>query len=239
MTILEEQFNHRLKKSKQAVIDLKNVGKTYLIHHEKPTLSEDLAKYLKREKTESYVALSKVNLKIYPGEKVGFYGPNGAGKSTLLKLIAGISHPTTGTIKTVGRLVSLIDLAAGFHPDLSGEENILLNGLIIGMSKQEIEAKKQAIINFADIGDFINVPLYTYSTGMQLRLGFSIAIHADPDILILDEVVTTGDENFRKKTENAMNEMFNNDKTVLIVSHWLDFLKDNCSRLIYLDKESK
>jgi len=237
MTSLEEQFNHHLlDNSKRAVIVLKNVSKTYIIHHEKPTLVENLSQRLNCQHVEKYLALENINLKIFPGEKVGFYGPNGVGKSTLLKLIAGISYPTTGKISTKGRIVSLIDLAAGFHPDLTGEENILLNGLIVGMSKKEIMQKMTKIIAFADIGNFINVPLYTYSSGMKLRLGFSVAIHADPDILILDEVVTAGDESFRQKTELAMDKMFNNDKTVLIVSHWLEFLQKNCSRLIYLKR---
>lgn len=245
MTTLEERFNHRLSKSRAVaisglvdspVIVLKNVSKTYIVHHEKPTLAEDFGKWLKREKNKEFQALNKINLKIFPGEKVGFYGPNGVGKSTLLKLIAGICRPTTGSVETIGRIVSLIDLEAGFHPDLTGEENILLNGLIIGMSKQEILQELSKIIAFADLGDFINAPLYTYSSGMKLRLGFSVAIHAHPDILILDEVIAAGDENFRQKTEKVFDDMFKNDKTILVVSHWLEFLEKNCSRLICLKK---
>jgi len=237
MTSIEEKFNHRRsKKLLRPVIVLSKVSKTYLIHHAKPTLAEDLTKWLKRERMEKFTAIKNLNLKIHAGEKVGFYGPNGVGKSTLLKLIAGISQPTSGAVKTSGRIVSLIDLEAGFHPDLTGEENILLNGLIIGMSKQEIVKQMVKIIEFADLGNFINAPLYTYSSGMKLRLGFSVAIHANPDILLLDEVIAAGDEVFRKKTELVLKEMFENDKTVLIVSHWLEFLEKNCSRLIYLKK---
>lgn len=237
MTILDEQLALTTNSpKKRAVIELKNVNKTYLVHHQKPTFIEDLLKFFRGQLTEEFVALSNVNLKIFSGEKVGFYGPNGAGKSTLLKLIAGISQPTSGQIVTRGRIVSLIDLEAGFHPELSGEENILLNALVLGMSKKEVAKQLPAMIAFADLGDFITAPLYTYSSGMKLRLGFSVAIHAKPDILILDEVITAGDENFRHKTEQAIQNFQAQGKTVLLVSHWLEFLEKNCNRLIFLKK---
>ncbi|MFA6814594.1 MAG: ABC transporter ATP-binding protein [Patescibacteria group bacterium] len=236
MTILEEKILYENRFSDEVVINLTNVSKKYIITHEKPTLVEDVNRILRFQQKEEYWALKNINLKIYKGEKVGFYGLNGVGKTTLLKIIAGISAPTRGKVKTKGKIVSLISLDAGFHPDLTGQENIFLNGLVIGMSRSEIKNKFKQIIDFAGIGDFITAPLYTYSSGMRLRLGFSIAIHAQPDILLLDEIITMGDEQFRKKTSNLMKKMFNNGVTLLIVSHQLQYLRANCNRLIELTK---
>src|SRR5690606_20463507 len=131
--------------------------------------------------------------------KIGIIGPNGAGKTTLLKIISGITTPTGGSVVVRGRVASLIELTAGFHPELTGEENVFLNGLIIGMTRKEIEKKYKKIATFSGLGKFMSTPLYTYSSGMALRLGFSIAVHSNPDILILDETVAVGDESFRKK----------------------------------------
>ena len=233
---LKEVFNIKRNGGGKSniVISLKNVGKKYFIHHEKPTLSEDLGQRLLRKPKEEYWALKNINLNIYKGEKVGLYGPNGAGKTTLLKIIAGISTPTLGTVRTKGRVVSLIDLESGFHLDLSGYENILLNGMIIGMPKQQIKLKASKIIDFADIGDFISAPLYTYSNGMRLRLGFSIAVHSDPDILILDELISVGDVKFRAKSEKAIEDLYKSDKTIILVSQWLRFLKSKCTRVVYV-----
>jgi ABC-2 type transport system ATP-binding protein len=236
MTVFKEKVLYKKKKSDEVAIDLSNVSKKYMVTHEKPTLVEDVNRMLRFQKREEYWALKDVNLKIYKGEKIGFFGANGAGKTTLLKIIAGISSPTTGAVKTKGRIISLIDLAAGFHPDLTGQENIFLNGLIVGMSKQEIKSRFGQIIDFAGLGDFITAPLYTYSNGMKLRLGFSIAIHAKPKILLLDEVMNTGDEDFQKKSMRAIEEMFNNDVTLILVSHFIEHLKKYCDRLIEVSK---
>lgn len=222
------------KKKKQIAIQLKGVTKRYILHHEKPTFSEHL---IRRRKKEVFTALDNIDLTIYKGEKVGIIGRNGSGKTTILKIIAGITTPNEGTVKTYGKVVSLIDLEAGFHPDLSGEENIFLNGLIIGMSKKEIEEKFQDIIDFADIGQFIDAPLYTYSEGMKLRLGFSIAVSADPDILILDESISVGDQNFQKKTSAKIEEFFQAGKTILVVSHWIEFLEKHCERFVWMNKQ--
>ncbi len=218
---------------KDIAVELENVSKVYCIHHEKPTLSEQM---FRRNRVEKYQALHSINLKLYQGEKIGIVGANGAGKTTLLKIIAGITAPTTGKVKTFGKIVSLIDLEAGFHPDLTGEENIFLNGLIIGMSKSEIKQNFESIVKFADIGDFIDAPLYTYSAGMKLRIGFSVAVHADPDILILDEGIAVGDQNFQEKSSAKIEEFFKAKKTILMVTHQLDYIKKHCDKIIWIDK---
>lgn len=212
-------------------IELINVTKGYHIHHEKPTLVEKLIK----SKNEIFTALKNVNLRVYKGEVVGIVGPNGSGKTTLLKIIAGITTPNRGKVITNGKIVSLIDLEAGFHPDLTGEQNVFLNGMLIGMSRKEISEKLISIVRFSGIGKFIDTPLFTYSQGMKLRLGFSVAIHADPDILIMDEGVAVGDENFQKKSQKKIQEFLNKRKTVLIASHWLSYIKENCNRIIVMN----
>jgi ABC-type polysaccharide/polyol phosphate transport system ATPase subunit len=177
-------------------------------------------------------------LEIKKGERVGIIGPNGSGKTTLLKIIAGITTPTSGTIKTNGKIVSLIDIEAGFHPDLTGYQNIYLNGMLLGMTKRDITKKLHAIIQFADIKQFIDAPMFTYSNGMILRLGFSVAAYSNPDILIMDENFAVGDESFRKKTIAKIIDFRQHHKTILIASHWIDFIKHNTDRYISLRKGS-
>lgn len=227
--------NSKSQKTREVAIRLTGVTKQYILHHEKPTFSE---KILKPKKKEIFTALNDINLTIYKGEKVGIIGPNGAGKTTLLKIISGITTPNSGKVETFGRIVSLIDLEAGFHPDLSGEENVFLNGLVVGMTKKEIQDKFQSILDFADIGKFIDAPLYTYSAGMKLRLGFAVAVHADPDILVLDEGFVAGDQNFQEKSSKKIEEFFQSGKTVLIVSHWLEYLEKVCQNFIYIDNHT-
>ena len=200
-----------MKKNIPAFI-LKNVSKRYFIHHEKPTLVEKFT----IKKNETFYALKNINLTINRGERVGIVGPNGSGKTTLLKIITGITTPTEGTVTTFGKVVSLIDLQAGFNPDLNGEQNIFLSGMLLGMRKKEIVQKLQSIIDFADIHQFIDTPMFTYSSGMMLRLGFSIAVHSDPDILLLDETITVGDQNFQAKSLKKIQEFFKQDKTIVV-----------------------
>jgi ABC-2 type transport system ATP-binding protein len=213
------------------VITLQNVTKHYEVRHQRPTLIENV---LARKKRTSFTSIDHLNLNLYKGERVGVIGTNGSGKTTLLKLISGITSPTEGTIGVRGKVVSLIDLEAGFHPDLTGRENILLNGLTIGMSKKEIEQKSKKIIRFTDIGEFIDAPLYTYSAGMTLRLGFSVAVHAEPDILLLDESILAGDKFFQAKITEKIQSFFAKRKTVVIVSHWLEYLEASTTRIIWL-----
>jgi len=211
-------------------IQLTNVTKTYTIHHDKPTLVEKFVK----GRDETFTALNKINLTIKKGEKIGIIGPNGSGKTTLLKIIAGITTPTKGTVETNGRIVSLIDLEAGFHPDLTGYQNIFINGLLLGLQKKEIIKRLPQIIAYADIKQFIDAPLFTYSTGMKLRLGFSVAIHADPDILILDEGMNVGDTAFQKKAGSQIQKLFAKNKTILIVSQYKNIIEHYAKRIIYL-----
>jgi ABC-2 type transport system ATP-binding protein len=221
---------------KDIAIQLNNISKEYIIHHEKPTLVEKFVKTAKFQKDERFISLNKLNLIIQKGDRVGISGPNGSGKTTLLKIITGITTPTSGTVITKGRVVSLIDLEAGFHPDLSGFQNIYLNGMLLGMTKKEVNNKLDDIIDFADIKQFIDTPLYTYSQGMKLRLGFAIAIHSNPQIMILDEGFLAGDEQFRDKASKYIKKYLKNDKTILMVSHWREFLEKNCNRIIFFDK---
>jgi len=212
-------------------IKLMNISKVYTIHHEKPTLVE---KFIKG-KEEHFTALHNINLTIKEGERVGIIGPNGSGKTTLLKIIASITTPTSGKMITNGKVVSLIDLEAGFHPDLSGYQNIFINGMLLGMSKWEIYKKIKYIIQFADIGQFIDTPLFTYSEGMKLRLGFSIAVHSDPDIVILDENLSTGDLDFQYKSMDRIKKLIKEKNvTVVYVSQNIYFLRMLCKKIIWL-----
>lgn len=218
---------------KDLAIKLSNLTKTYRLHHEKPTFMDNLTR--KSGMDEVFVALNNINLEVKKGEKLGIIGHNGSGKTTLLKIIAGISTPTSGKVRTWGKLVSLIDLSAGFHPELTGQENIFLNAFLVGMGREEVRAKYKDIVAFADIGDFIDTPLYTYSSGMKLRLGFSIAVAADPDILILDEGVAVGDVDFHDKSSKKIDTFFRQKKTVLLVSHWMEYLRKHSDRIVRIE----
>ena len=223
------------KKRKQElpVVEMRNVTKVYSLRHEKPTFVE---KILSQSRVEHFKALKKVTLSIPAGERVAIIGQNGSGKTTLLKIICGITKPQEGYVKTRGKVVSLIDLEAGFHPEMNGYENIHLNGLVIGMSRKEISEKMEAIVDFAGIGSFIDAPMFTYSEGMKLRLGFSVAIHSEPDILVLDEMFVTGDEGFQQKSSKKIDEIFEQGKTVITVSHVMPFLEKYFNSYIWLDK---
>lgn len=220
-----------MKKTNTFSVELKNTTKEYSIHHEKPTLVEKF--YRGRE--ERFVAIRSMSLTIKKGERVGIMGPNGSGKTTLLKLISGITTPTSGSVKTNGKIISLIDLEAGFHPDLTGYQNIFLNGILLGMKKSELKKKLTSIIEFAGIRQFIDTPMFTYSNGMALRLGFAIAVHADPDILLLDENLSVGDKFFQQKAKKKLDLLFSRQKTFIIVSHVPQFLEQYCTRFIYLE----
>jgi len=185
---------------------------------------------------EHFWALRDVSFEIYPGETVGLVGTNGSGKSTILKLISRIIDPTKGRITVTGRLSALLELGAGFHPDLTGRENIFLNGSILGLGRAEMQKKLSNIIEFADIGDFIDVPTRNLSSGMQMRLGFSVAVHVDPKVILVDEVLAVGDYSFQLKCLDRIHQMQREGVTILFVSHDFSAVQDLCSRVIWLDE---
>lgn len=221
-----------MKNAQEIVIQLTNVNKKYEIHHEKPTLVEKIVK----GKNETFWALKNINLTIRREERVGIIGLNGSGKTTLLKIMVGIATPTSGEVKATGKVVSLIDLEAGFHPDLPGYQNIYLNGMLLGLSKKQIDLVLPKIIAYADIGQFIDAPLYTYSAGMKLRLGFAVAIHANPSILVLDEALGVGDIQFRKKAQQTLLSGHLGKATVVISAHNLEFITQQCNRVIIMNR---
>jgi homopolymeric O-antigen transport system ATP-binding protein len=180
-------------------------------------------------------ALTGVSFEVAPGETVGVVGANGSGKSTLLKLLAGILRPTEGEIAVGGRLAALLELGAGFHPELSGRENVEISGLLLGLSRSEVAARFDSIVRFAELEEFLDAPLRTYSSGMAVRLGFSIAAHADPDVLLVDEVLAVGDEAFAHRSLEKFSEFEKAGKTILLVSHDLSLVAERCRRAIWLD----
>ena len=219
-----------------AAIQLINITKTFRVPTEKmDTLRERLLNFKLRTQTRKLKALSQINLEVKPGEWLGVVGPNGSGKSTLLKIIAGIYEPNNGEVEVNGRLVPFLELGVGFNPDLSALDNIWLNGVILGMSRKNIKAKMETIIKFAGIKSFINQKLKIFSTGMQVRLAFSIAIQSPGDIFLLDEVLAVGDYEFRQKSKKVFQQMKRQGKTVIIVSHELDQIIDYCDQVIWMD----
>jgi ABC-type polysaccharide/polyol phosphate transport system ATPase subunit len=180
-------------------------------------------------------ALSDVTFRVSPGETVGVVGPNGSGKSTLLKLLAGILQPTSGSVAVRGRLAALLELGAGFHPEISGRENIQINGLLLGLTRREIARRFDRIVRFAELEEFLDAPVKTYSSGMAVRLGFSIAAHCDPDVLLVDEVLAVGDEAFARRSLEKFAEFERAGKTLLFVSHDLSLVAERCRRAIWLD----
>jgi lipopolysaccharide transport system ATP-binding protein len=189
----------------------------------------------RREMSDTLWALREVSFSIEEGEVVGIIGRNGAGKSTLLKILARITFPTAGRLSVHGRVASLLEVGTGFHEELTGRENIFLNGSILGMKRREVEEKLDAIVSFAGVEQFIDTPIKRYSSGMRLRLGFAVAAHLDPDILIIDEVLAVGDAGFQKKCLNVMGDLRRSGRTVLFVSHNMAAVENLCSRTIWID----
>jgi ABC-type polysaccharide/polyol phosphate transport system ATPase subunit len=222
----------------ETAIELINISMKFRLATEKITsLKYFFVKKLKRQITYvDFQALQDINLKVNKGEIFGIIGHNGAGKSTLLKIISGILKPTTGKVILNGKIAPLIELGAGFNGDLSGLENIYINGLLLGYPKKFIREKLDEIIEFSELRDFIHTPVKNYSSGMKAKLGFSIATIVQPDILIVDEVLSVGDHKFRKKCEEKINSMIESGTTVLFVSHSLGQIESLCNRVMWLDK---
>ena len=220
------------------VLKVKDVSILFNLSKENvDNLKELLIKKIKGEKIRfnEFWALKNINFELEKGDRLGILGLNGAGKSTLLKIIAGVYKPTTGSVTRNGHMAPMIELGAGFDPNYTGRENIYLYGSVLGFSREFLESKYEEILEFSELGDFIDVPIKNYSSGMKARLGFSIATVVEPEILILDEVLSVGDAKFRKKCEKKMKGMFDHGVTVLFVSHSLEQVKRLCNKAILLE----
>ena len=185
--------------------------------------------------SEAFPALSDVSFVVPKGSTYGVIGRNGSGKSTVLKLVAGITKPTSGTVSVRGRISALIELGAGFHPEISGRENVFINGIMLGLTKRQIQERFDAIVEFAELQEFINAPVKTYSSGMYMRLGFAVAIHVDPDVLLIDEVLAVGDEGFTHKCLDKFAEFRRRGRTILLVTHSLGLVERFCDEALWLD----
>ncbi|MBR2712252.1 MAG: ABC transporter ATP-binding protein [Bacilli bacterium] len=217
-------------------IEVINMSKSFKAVYDKAyTLKERLV-FWKTTKTERHMVLKNINLKIKRGETVALIGVNGSGKSTLLKLMTKIIYPNKGKVITHGKLTSLLELGAGFHNDFTGRENIYFNASIFGLSKKEIDKRVDDIIKFSELGEAIDTPVRTYSSGMYMRLAFSVAINVDAEILLIDEILAVGDQHFQDKCFAKLEELKNSDKTIVIVSHSLSSVKKLCNRAIWLNK---
>jgi len=193
-----------------------------------------LRRWRERARPETLWALRDVSFDVMPGEIIGIIGPNGAGKSTLLKILSRVLEPTSGRAELYGRVASLLEIGTGFHPDLTGRENVYLNGAILGMTRREIDARFDEIVEFAEVGRFLETPVKRYSSGMYVRLAFAVAAHLDHEILILDEVLAVGDASFQKKCLGKFDEVTRSGRTVLFVSHSLPTVTGLCERAILL-----
>ena len=224
--------------NKKVALKVENISIRFNLSKEKvDNLKELIIKKLKGQKIHfnEFWALKNINFELQKGDRLGILGLNGAGKSTLLKVIAGVYKPTTGTVKRYGHIAPMIELGAGFDPNYTGRENVFLYGSVLGFSREFLEEKYDEILEFSELGEFIDVPIKNYSSGMRARLGFSIATVVEPEILILDEVLSVGDAKFRKKCERKMQKMFDHSVTVLFVSHSLAQVKRLCNKAILLE----
>ncbi len=233
----------------EPVIKVENISKKYILKHESSqsysTLRDSITKgiksafskpsvFLQRKSQEEFWALNHINFNIGQGDRVGIIGRNGAGKSTLLKILSRIVAPTTGRIEITGRVASLLEVGTGFHPELSGRENIFLNGSILGMDRGEIKRKFDEIVAFAEVEKFLDTPVKRYSSGMYVRLAFAVAAHLEPEIMIVDEVLAVGDSAFQKKCLGKMREVSGSGRTILFVSHNMAAIQNLCDKCIYL-----
>lgn len=242
--------------TKSPVVEIKNISKKYTLYHEQQSDYSTLVETLSRKarhtlqwlrdplgkrqqpssSIEEFMALDDISFNIEEGDRVGIIGRNGAGKSTLLKILSRITEPTSGSVKIRGRVSSLLEVGTGFHPELTGRENIFLNGAILGMRRQEIIKKFDDIVAFGDIEKFLDTPVKRFSSGMYMRLGFAIAAHLDPDLLIVDEVLAVGDTQFQEKCLKKLNDLSSHGRTVIFVSHDIGSILSLCNKGVYLEK---
>jgi ABC-type polysaccharide/polyol phosphate transport system ATPase subunit len=216
---------------------LDDVVQRYRVIRERPdSLREAFTKLFRHPKPQEFEALRGISLHVSDGEVLGIIGRNGSGKSTVLKLIAGVYKPSAGKVQVRGSVAALIELGAGFHHDLTGRENIVLNGLLLGLTRKQILEREQKIIEFADIGEFIDSPVKQYSSGMFMRLAFAIAVEVDPDVLLVDEILSVGDAEFQEKCDRRMEEFRQARKTIVFVSHDLHAVRRLCTRVVLLDR---
>ena len=223
------------EEQEESSIIVDDVYKSFNVYYDKAnTMKEKLLFLFSRNRKEKRMVLQGINAKIKKGEVVALIGTNGSGKSTLLKLLTKIIYPNKGTIETKGKLTSLLELGAGFHPDFSGRENIYFNASIFGLTRKEIESRLDDIIEFSELGSFIDNPVRTYSSGMYMRLAFSVAINVDADILLIDEILSVGDEHFQNKCFDKMLELKKEGKTMVFVTHSMGAVKRLCDRTMWL-----
>ena len=222
--------------NQENAIEIRNMSKSFKVQYDKANSLKAFLVTRRKNRIQNLEVLKDISLDIKKGDTVALIGTNGSGKSTLLKLMTKIIYPTSGEIQTCGKLTSLLELGAGFHPDFTGRENIYFNASIFGLTRKEIEARMDDIINFSELGNFIDEPIRTYSSGMYMRLAFSIAINVDADILLIDEILAVGDQHFQDKCYAKLEELRDSDKTIVIVSHSLSVVKKLCTRAIWIYK---
>ena len=223
------------KKEVPYFIEIDDVYKSFRVYKDKGTELKDKILFKHRNNYTRHKVIDGISIKIRPGEAVGFVGHNGCGKSTLLKMISRIIYPDKGTITTRGRISGLIELGAGFHPDMTGRENIYTNAAIYGLSKKEIDKRLENIIEFSGLRKYIDTPVRTYSSGMYMRLGFSVAINVDAEILLIDEILAVGDGEFQNKCFNELKAIKERGKTIVIVSHSLDQIEEICDKSYWIN----
>ncbi len=216
-------------------VDIQHVGKRFLRHSDRRTSLKEMLVRGRSKQVQDFWAVRDVTIQVPKGSVYGLIGHNGSGKSTLLKMIGGIYRPTTGSITAAGRIAALIELGAGFHPDLTGKENIQLNGSLLGLQRKEIAAVTEEIIDFSGLREFINEPVKHYSSGMYVRLGFAVAVHMKPDVLLVDEVLAVGDEEFQRKCFDHLNRLRKSGTTIIVVSHGLGQLEGLCDEVAWLE----
>lgn len=220
----------------EVAIRAHNLTKEFLLRHQPYSSLKGLLLAFLPKRTEHIVALQSLNFTLYRGETVGVIGRNGSGKSTLLGIIARVYRPTAGTVEINGRVAPLLELGAGFHPDLTGLENIYFNAVILGLTRKQVSERLEQIVAFAELEDYIDAPIRTYSSGMLMRLGFAIAVHVDADILMVDEVLAVGDAHFQQKCYRKIQEFQDQKRTILFVSHDMEAVRQVAQRVLWLDR---